>query len=135
MYLYRDPSSSPGRFISFFFCFILSVFFCFFIFFSLLRFFFKEVVMNGLGLAILVAMVLPEFVVESALSRNRRDSPTGITLLQWGVLIYKSFSYLNVTIVQPRVMNFRGRTSLIRSNFIIIRFARLKNFTFNFLVF
>ena len=53
----------------------------------------------------------------------------------WGVLIYKSFSDLNVTIVQPRNINFRGRTSFIRSNFFIVRFARLKNFSFNFFVF
>ena len=32
---------------------------------------------------------------------------------QWGVLIYKSVSDLNVTIVQPRDLNFRGRITFI----------------------
>ena len=53
----------------------------------------------------------------------------------WGVLIYKSVSDLNVTIVQPRDINFRGRTTLTWSNFFIVRFARVKNIPFNFLVF
>ena len=53
----------------------------------------------------------------------------------WGVLIYKSVSDPNVTIFQPRDMNFRGKTSFIKSNFFIVRFACLKNFSFNFLVF
>ena len=54
---------------------------------------------------------------------------------RWGVLIYKSVSDPNVTIVQPKDMNFSGRTSLIGSNFFIVHFARIKNFPFNFLVF
>ena len=53
----------------------------------------------------------------------------------WGVLIYKSVSDLNVTIVQPRDMNFRGRTTYTGSNFFIVYFACVKNFPFNFLVF
>ena len=59
-----------------------------------------------------------------------RTKPRG-----WGVLIYKSFSDLNVTIVQPRHMNFRGRTTLTGSNFFIVRFAQIKNYPFNFYVF
>ena len=53
----------------------------------------------------------------------------------WGVLIYKSVSDLNVTIVQPRNMNFMGKTAFIWSNFFIVRFAHIKNLPFNFLVF
>ena len=53
-----------------------------------------------------------------------------VRLLGWGVLIYKSVSDLNVTIVQPRDMNFRGRTTFIKSNFFIVRFTRVKNFLF-----
>ena len=53
----------------------------------------------------------------------------------WGVLIYKSVSDLNVTMVQPRDMNFRGRTTFTWSNFFVVRFARVKNCSFNFLVF
>ena len=48
------------------------------------------------------------------------------------VFLYKSVSDLSVTIVQPRDMNFRGGTTLIRSNFIIFRFAHIKNFPCNF---
>ena len=51
------------------------------------------------------------------------------------MFIYKSVSDLNVTIVQPRDMNFRDRISFTGSNFFIVRFARIKNFPFNFLVF
>ena len=53
----------------------------------------------------------------------------------WGVLIYKSVSDPTVTIVQPRHMNFKGRATINGSNFFIVRFTRLKNFSFNFLVF
>ena len=55
--------------------------------------------------------------------------------MRWGVLICKSVSVPNVTIVQPRDINFRGRTTFIGSNFFIVCFARIKNFSFNFLVF
>ena len=41
------------------------------------------------------------------------------------MLLYKSFSDLYVTIVQPRDMNFRARITLTVSNFIIVRFACL----------
>ena len=54
---------------------------------------------------------------------------------QWGVLIYKRVSDLIVTIVQPRDMNFKGRTTFTGSNFFIVHFPRVKNFPFNFLVF
>ena len=52
----------------------------------------------------------------------------------WGVLIYKSVSDPNVTKIQPDI-NFRGRTTYIGSNLILVRFARVKNFLFNFLLF
>ena len=54
---------------------------------------------------------------------------------RWGVLIYKSVADLIVTIVQPREMNFKGRTTFIWSIFFIIHFARVKNFPFNFFPF
>ena len=54
-----------------------------------------------------------------------------IIMMGWGVLIYKSVSDLNVTIVQPRDMNFRARTTLTGSNFFFIHFACIKNFPFN----
>ena len=54
---------------------------------------------------------------------------------EWGVLIYKSVSDLTVTIVQPRDMDFMNKTTLTVSNFFIVRFARVKKFFFNFLVF
>ena len=54
---------------------------------------------------------------------------------RWGVVIYKSFSDLNVTTVQPKELNFSGKTFFIWSNFFIVRFARVKNFPFYFFVF
>ena len=42
----------------------------------------------------------------------------------WGVLKYKSVPDLNVTIVEPRYLNFRGRATVIRSNFFVY-FARV----------
>ena len=56
-------------------------------------------------------------------------------MVHWGVLMYKSVSDLNVTVVQPRDMNFMVRTTFIKSNFFINRFARIKNCPFNFIVF
>ena len=56
-------------------------------------------------------------------------------MLHWGVLIYKSVSVLYVTIVQPRDVNFRSRTTFTGSNFFAVRFARVKNIPFNFFVF
>ena len=53
----------------------------------------------------------------------------------WGVLKYESYSDLDVTIVQPRDMDFRSRTTFTGSNFFAIRFTRVKNIPFNFLVF
>ena len=53
----------------------------------------------------------------------------------WGVLIYKSVSDLNVTIGQPRDLNFLGRTTFTGSNFFVVCIAHVKNFPFNFLVF
>ena len=49
-----------------------------------------------------------------------------VRLLGWGVLIYKSVSDLNVTIVQPRILNIQGRIIFIWSNFFIIYFAHIK---------
>ena len=66
---------------------------------------------------------------------QNNQEPRKKVLGHWGVLIYKSVSDLYVTIVQPRDMNFRGRITITRSNFFIVRFARVKNFPFNFLVF
>ena len=43
----------------------------------------------------------------------------------WGVFMYKSVSDLNVTIVQPRDMNFMA-------NFFIARFARIKDYPLSF---
>ena len=53
----------------------------------------------------------------------------------WGVLIYKSVSDLIVTIVQPRDMNFMGKTNLTGSNFFFYSFCTCQNFSFNFIVF
>ena len=46
---------------------------------------------------------------------GQRGHPDGqrLGLRQWGVVIYKSISDPNVTIVQPRDLNFRGRTTFI----------------------
>ena len=55
--------------------------------------------------------------------------------LRWGVLIYKSDYDLDVTLVQPRDVDFRSRTIFIGLNFFAIRCARVKNIPFNFLVF
>ena len=41
------------------------------------------------------------------------------SLPRWGVLIYKSVSDLNVTIVQPRNMNIKGKTTFIWSHFLL----------------
>jgi len=46
------------------------------------------------------------------------------------VFICKSVSELNVTIVQPRDTNFMGRIVFIGLNFIVLRFAQVKNFSF-----
>ena len=54
--------------------------------------------------------------------------------LRWGVLIYKSDYDLDVTLVQPRDVDFRSRTIFIGLNFFAIRCARVKNIPFNFLV-
>ena len=59
----------------------------------------------------------------------------GSLLPRWGVPIYNSVSDLNVTIVQPGDMNFRPRTTFTKLKFFIVRFACVKNFAFNFLVF
>ena len=40
------------------------------------------------------------------------------SVYHWDELIYRSFCYLNVTIVQPRDMNFRGKTNLTESIFL-----------------
>ena len=44
-----------------------------------------------------------------------------------GVLIYKSVSDFNVTVVQPGDDDFMGRTAFVKSNFVSIRFAHTKN--------
>ena len=58
-----------------------------------------------------------------------------ITCFGWGVLIYKSVSDPNVTIAPPRNINFRGKIIFIGSDFLIVRFASIKNFPIIFLVF
>ena len=56
-------------------------------------------------------------------------------MAQWGVLIYKSVSDIDIIIVQPRDVDFRSRTTLTRSNFFAVHFVRIKNIPFDFLVF
>ena len=46
-----------------------------------------------------------------------------------GVLIYKSVSDFNVTIVQPGGDIFIGRTAFVKSNFATVRFAHTKNWS------
>ena len=46
----------------------------------------------------------------------------------------QNVSDLNVTIVQLRDMNFMGKTTFVGSNSFVVRFARIKNFPFNFFV-
>ena len=71
----------------------------------------------------------PAFQVHGyRLSLSQIGIHSQVRLLPWGVLIYKSVSDLNVTIGQPRHLNFRGRTIFIRSNFFVVCFARHKNF-------
>ena len=74
-------------------------------------------------------------VVKVRQTDGGRDGGRDGGSIHWGVLIYKSVSGLNVTIVQPRDMNFSGRTTFIGSNFFINHFACVKIFPFNFLVF
>ena len=56
-------------------------------------------------------------------------------MVKWGVLICKSFSDLDVTIVQSRDVDLRSRTTLIKSNYFAVCFARVKISPFNFFVF
>ena len=51
----------------------------------------------------------------------------GSNVVHSGVLIYKSISDFNVTIVQPGDDNFMGRTAFVKSNFVSVRFAHTKN--------
>ena len=41
---------------------------------------------------------------------NRKGDKTDLVMERWGVLIYKSVSDLNITVTQPRDMNFMGKT-------------------------
>ena len=58
-----------------------------------------------------------------------------LAMLRWGVLVYKSVSDLNVTVVWPRNMNFRGRTNFTWTNFCFVHFECVKSFSISFLVF
>ena len=69
-------------------------------------------------------------------ARKFRENQIILILLSGlDVFVYKSVFDLNVTIIQPRDMNFMGRTTFTWSNFSIVCFARFKNFPFNFFVF
>ena len=68
--------------------------------------------------------------VEQARVRQRERE-----VARWVVLIYKSVSDVNVTMVQPSYINFRGRTTFTWSNFFIVRFAHTKKCYFYFLCF
>ena len=49
--------------------------------------------------------------------------------------VYKSVSDLGITIIQPRDVDFRSRTTSTELNFFAILFACVKNTPFNYIIF
>ena len=60
--------------------------------------------------------------------KDDNDDDERLMIHHWGVFIYKSVSDLNITILQPKDMNFMGRNTFTGSNFFHIRFVHTKNY-------
>ena len=59
--------------------------------------------------------------------KDDNDDDERLMIHHWGVFIYKSVSDLNITIVELRDMNFKGKNTFIGSNFFDVCFVNTKN--------